>query len=43
MIYHSSLILALVAKKLLCTYLQNGVVDFAHFWHASWYGHVDFT
>ncbi len=32
-----SLTLILVAKQLLKAYLQNGTVDFAHFWQADGY------
>ncbi len=38
-----SLTLILVAKQLLRAYLQNCMVDFAHFRQASRYGGVDFT
>ncbi len=37
------LTLTLVATQLLGTYLQNRMVDFAHFLQANWYGQVDIT
>ncbi len=38
-----SLSLILVAKQLLWAYLQNRMVDFAHFRQANWYDRVGFT
>ena len=41
-VIYPCLMLTLVAKQLLWAYLQNGMLDFTHFWQAGWYCRIDF-